>query len=159
MLRHFSRLISLRSKSNRFTGIMAEKSFWSERWETDKIGWHREEINGHLKNHYVKSEKGIFENCVFQKFYERISVLVPLCGKTKDLLWLAEQGCQVIGVEFAEKACEDFFNENKLEFEVSNSVFTAKDKPIKIYCGDFYTCEITEKVSQSHKPYSSEPSF
>lgn len=62
-------------------------------------------------------------------------------------MWLADQGCQVIGVEFAEKACEDFFKENNLEFDVSNSVYMAKDKAIKIYCGDFYTCAIAEKVS------------
>ena len=58
MLRHFSRFV-LR-KSFRFTSEMTEKGFWSERWQTDKIGWHRAEINSHLKNHYVKSEKGFF---------------------------------------------------------------------------------------------------
>ena len=30
------------------------------------------------------------------------AVLVPLCGKSLDLVWLAEQGHAVIGVELAE---------------------------------------------------------
>ncbi len=31
-------------------------------------------------------------------------VLVPLCGKTPDLLWLAEQGNEIVGVELSEIA-------------------------------------------------------
>ena len=75
-------------------------------------------------------------------------VLVPLCGKTRDLLWLADQGCNVIGVEFCTKACTDFFVENKIDYEQVDSVFIAKDKKLKIYCGDFFTCPIEEKVRQ-----------
>ena len=35
-------------------------------------------------------------------------MLVPLCGKTVDLAWLAARGHQVVGVEIAEKAIAAF---------------------------------------------------
>ena len=53
---------------------------------------------------------------------------------------------KVVGVEFCQKACEAFFTENQIEFEKKESVFVAKTKSIKIYCGDFFKCPITEKV-------------
>ena len=44
----------------------------------------------------VKQVQGISK---FRPGY--ILVLVPLCGKTKDLLWLADQGCQLWDANFA----------------------------------------------------------
>lgn len=41
-------------------------------------------------------------------------VLVPLCGKSQDMLWLVAQGFQVIGIELSEEAIEQFVCENKL---------------------------------------------
>ncbi len=38
-------------------------------------------------------------------------VLVPLCGKSVDLLWLVGQGCDVTGVELSEIAVRAFFAE------------------------------------------------
>lgn len=67
-------------------------------------------------------------------------VLVPLCGKTLDLLWLAHQGHLVLGVELSEKAITDFFDEHQLKPSVSEEgafkVFRAGD--IEIRCGDFF---------------------
>jgi thiopurine S-methyltransferase len=37
------------------------------------------------------------------------SVLVPLCGKSLDLLWLTERGLTVRGVEFVPEAVQEFF--------------------------------------------------
>lgn len=42
-------------------------------------------------------------------------VLVPLCGKSADLAWLAERGHEVTGVELSPIACEAFFAERGLE--------------------------------------------
>jgi thiopurine S-methyltransferase len=67
-------------------------------------------------------------------------VLVPLCGKTMDLLWLANQNYNVIGVELSSIACEAFFIENKLSFNkkiVGNFTCYYNDN-IKLYCGDFF---------------------
>lgn len=75
-----------------------------------------------------------------------IDILVPLCGKSPDLLWLAEKGHRVAGAEWSEVAVKQFFEERKLEytFETCNiggkdiPVYTGKVIPITIYCGDFF---------------------
>jgi thiopurine S-methyltransferase len=41
-------------------------------------------------------------------------VLVPLCGKSLDMLWLARQGMQVLGVDVSPIAVESFLAENHL---------------------------------------------
>ena len=37
---------------------------------------------------------------------------MPLCGKSLDMVWLAAQGHEVLGVELAPLAVEQFFAEN-----------------------------------------------
>ena len=49
--------------------------------------------------------------------HESIRFFVPLCGTTPDLLYLYEKGFQVIGLEGVEKACQEFFDKNKIEFK------------------------------------------
>lgn len=41
-------------------------------------------------------------------------VLVPLCGKTQDMLWLVGKGYRVIGIELSPLAIRTFFDENDL---------------------------------------------
>src|SRR3569623_953180 len=42
------------------------------------------------------------------------NIFIPLCGKSKDMLWLRAQGHAVIGVEVVARAVEAFFAENAL---------------------------------------------
>jgi thiopurine S-methyltransferase len=71
-------------------------------------------------------------------------VFVPLCGKTTDMLWIAEQGHSVLGVELSAKAAEAFFIENELEYAVSErdgfEIYTSKSSAlaIEIWAGDFF---------------------
>jgi thiopurine S-methyltransferase len=46
-------------------------------------------------------------------------VLVPLCGKSSDMLWLCGQGHSVLGVEISAIAVRDFFHENALNPHIS----------------------------------------
>jgi thiopurine S-methyltransferase len=66
-------------------------------------------------------------------------VLVPLCGKSLDLVWLASVGHRVMGVELSEKAVEEFFSEQELTPQISQrgafKVFQAGS--IELWCGDF----------------------
>ena len=61
-----------------------QAEFWHERWEKGEIGFHQHEFNNHM-----------------QSFIDRLGVspgahiLVPLCGKSLDMLWLARWGFQV----------------------------------------------------------------
>ena len=72
------------------------------------------------------------------------AVLVPLCGKSLDLLWLHQQGYKVIGVELAEEGARQFFADNGLAAEVIAGRSMAcwrglgAAAGINIYQGDFF---------------------
>ena len=108
------------------------ESFWLERWQQNQIGFHQDEINAHL-----------------QAFWPGLGVpagapvFVPLCGKSRDMLWLRAQGHRVLGVELSEIAVRDFFAENGLKAAV-----TADDRfdrwhsdGLTILRGDFFDLE------------------
>ncbi|KTC63401.1 thiopurine S-methyltransferase, partial [Pseudomonas fluorescens ABAC62] len=74
---------------------------------------------------------------------EGAKVLVPLCGKSLDLMWLASQGYRVLGVELSEQAVEAFFSEQNLTPRITRegafSVYRAD--AIEVWCGDFFSLE------------------
>ena len=67
-------------------------------------------------------------------------ILVPLCGKTLDLLYLTEQtqstGTEVVGVEFVERAVHDFFQENGLPYEERSPGEFVSGR-LRLLCRDF----------------------
>ena len=67
-------------------------------------------------------------------------ILVPLCGKSLDMLWLAGEGYRVLGVEISEIACRDFFVENQLPYvRKDGAPFTRYSSgTIEIWRGDFF---------------------
>jgi thiopurine S-methyltransferase len=106
--------------------------YWRERWHKGQIGFHQSEVETFLASHFGRL--GLARGS---------TIFVPLCGKSLDLLWLAEQGHQVVGVEVSSLACESFFAENRIDASVPVSegpfrVHRAKDRPITIYEGDFF---------------------
>lgn len=103
---------------------------WLERWEEGRIGWHEAGGNAGLRKHWNAVDK---------------RVLVPLCGKTPDLLWLEEQGNQVVGVELSEIAARAFFDENGIGYTTRDAgltVYEGSDRRIAIYCGDFFEFDV-----------------
>lgn len=78
----------------------ATPQFWNDRWSTQQIGFHLAEPNPLLLRWWPTL------NLPFGS-----SVLVPLCGKSHDLAWLASQGHEVVGVELSAIACAAFFEE------------------------------------------------
>lgn len=71
---------------------------------------------------------------------ENIStVLVPLCGKSVDLLWLSKHADAVTGVEVSEKAILEFMEEHNRDWtkEKSGKFVIYKTGNIKFWCGDF----------------------
>jgi thiopurine S-methyltransferase len=99
---------------------------WLERWREGRIGWHEEGGNASLKKHWHASGK---------------RVLVPMCGKTVDMLWLEEQGNSVVGVELSELAVRAFFEENGLNYTVREGrlpAYAAGGRDVTIYCGDLF---------------------
>lgn len=82
-----------------------DPSFWHARWQANEIGFHQQEINPHLQRFWPPL--GVTGGTVF----------VPLCGKSRDMLWLASQGHRVLGVEISPIAASAFFSENGLDVE------------------------------------------
>jgi thiopurine S-methyltransferase len=105
------------------------RDFWQARWDDGRIGFHQNETNPYLQRHWPRL--GISSGA---------TVLVPLCGKSRDMLWLRDQGCTVIGVEIVSRAVEEFFNENGLEASRRKlGEFTLWESgAIKIFQGDFF---------------------
>jgi len=70
-------------------------------------------------------------------------VLVPLCGKSQDMIWLAAQGHSVIGIELSPVAVKAFFNENHLKVKKTREGnFTCwQSGLITIWCGDFFSLQ------------------
>jgi thiopurine S-methyltransferase len=67
-------------------------------------------------------------------------VLVPLCGKSGDLAFLAAQGHHVVGVELVESAARAFFEEHGATPVVAQEgPFTrCSAGPITVLVGDFF---------------------
>lgn len=79
------------------------KRDWLANWRHNEIGFHQ--IAGNALLHRFWPDLALAEHA---------PVLVPLCGKSHDLLWLAERGHPVMGVELSPIAINAFFSENGL---------------------------------------------
>jgi len=103
-----------------------DTSYWISRWEQGDTGWHQSAVEPEL----IAAWSGLAPTRVF----------VPLCGKSLDLVWLANQGHEVIGLEASAYACESFFKENLLPFKKSSfgpfQKYTSAN--ITLLQGDFF---------------------
>ncbi len=106
-----------------------EPAFWQKRWADNQIGFHQAQVNPYLQQYWPKL--GLPSGS---------RVLVPLCGKSLDLAWLAGQGYRVLGVELSRRAVEDFFLEHGLEAEVrQQGAFEVwHNGDVELWCGDFF---------------------
>lgn len=102
-----------------------QPSFWQERWATKQIGFHEGKPNDLLAGHVPLLEG-------------RRRVLVPLCGKATDMLLLASLGMQVVGAEFVETACREFFADNALPHRREGDRFVSDDGRIILVCADMF---------------------
>ena len=102
---------------------------WLDRWERGQTGWHQSGGNTALRKFWPVLPIGS-------------RVLVPLCGKSPDLLWLAQQGSVVTGVELSEIAVRAFFAEAGIGFETEIvrglTWFRGVEQDISIVCGDYF---------------------
>ena len=103
-----------------------QPEFWHKKWESNQIGFHLPEVNPYLQRHW-----GVPATA---------RVLVPLCGKSLDLAWLAGRGHQVLGIELSEKAIESFFNEHQVQPQISQkgAFKVYRGDAIELWCGDFF---------------------
>lgn len=104
-----------------------EAAFWHQKWKENRIGFHQADFNRWLQSWWSAQQQGE-------------PVLVPLCGKSRDLLWLREQGHPVDGFELSALAISQFFDENKLTAETSEvgPYQCHRHEGLRIYQGDFF---------------------
>jgi thiopurine S-methyltransferase len=113
--------------------IQDPRSFWTQRWARGEIGWHQEAPEPRMVREFEKM--GVQFRRVF----------VPLCGKSLDLLWLAQQGLEVIGAEWSAQACKEFFEEHRIPFIIEESLgatrFRSTDPALRVQLlqGDFFS--------------------
>jgi len=67
--------------------------FWQARWQDKRTGFNQPEVNPLLTKYLTALN-----------LPSGSRVFVPLCGKSIDMIWLASQGYDVVGVELVESA-------------------------------------------------------
>ena len=112
-----------------------EPEFWHERWHENRIGFHQKDVNRFLKRYFAKL-KGVHAGPLF----------VPLCGKSQDMVWLREQGREVLGNELSPLAVEAFFKEQRCAaLRAGRGEFLEyRTDGITILLGDYF--ELTQAV-------------
>lgn len=106
-----------------------DTQFWLSKWQSNDIGFNQPQPNKLLQRYFptLNLKSGA-------------RILVPLCGKSIDMIWLAGQGYQVVGVELSQEACQAFFKQNKIPFNKTEQdgfvVYTSD--VITLFAGDFF---------------------
>jgi len=105
------------------------KEYWHQKWQSNEIGFHQLQPNKLMQRYFP-----------LLKLTPGCRVFVPLCGQSMDMLWLAGQGYQVIGVELSQVACSTFFKENNIPVNITqiNDFILYSSNEITIFCGDFF---------------------
>jgi thiopurine S-methyltransferase len=78
--------------------------FWHERWHTGQIGFHQSAVHPFLARWWPRLG-----------LPPQARVYVPLCGKSLDMVSLADFGHSIVGSELSPIAIRDFFLERGLE--------------------------------------------
>jgi thiopurine S-methyltransferase len=106
-----------------------DNPLWLQFWRDQRTDFHQTEVNDLLARFWPKLHH-VPGSLIF----------VPLCGKSLDMLWLADQGHQVIGVELSPVAVSAFFSENGLRAKRrrTGKFVLWQHQNIRILCGDFF---------------------
>ncbi|WP_296207306.1 thiopurine S-methyltransferase [Psychrobacter sp. UBA3480] len=95
--------------------------FWHKRWQEGRIGFNQSTVNPLLTEYFNRLNLTAGSR-----------IFVPLCGKSIDMVWLATQGYDVVGIELVETAVQEFFAEQNIQ----PTVYQQADNPmIKYYQG------------------------
>ncbi len=115
---------------------MENPDFWHQKWASNQIGFHLEDVNPLLIKHWQAT-----------KPQRDDKVLVPLCGKTEDLIWLAQRHDEIQGAELSKIAVRSFFAEHfytPIVTPVSGQHELYQFDELSIYVGDFFTAPLSK---------------
>lgn len=103
--------------------------FWNAKWRNNETGFHLKETNPFLRRHWA-SLKSTVDDAVF----------IPLCGKSNDIVWLAQHSKQVVGVELSKKAVDEFLADNGITPTIRHTehFIEFRHENITLLCGDFF---------------------
>jgi thiopurine S-methyltransferase len=106
-----------------------QPEFWHERWRTGQIGFHQSATDRNLARHWRVLD-----------LHGGSRVFVPLCGKSLDMLWLRDQGHEVVGVELSATALESFCMENGIPARrrVQRGFDVYQAPKFQLFRGDFF---------------------
>ena len=106
-----------------------DNEFWLQRWQEGQTGFHQQRVLPLLQKHWPALQLA-----------GDSKVLVPLAGKSLDMLWLAQLGHAVLGIELSRLAVEQFFSENKLQPEIEETALGRHHRvgDLDLVCGDIF---------------------
>lgn len=102
---------------------------WLRMWRKGQTDFHQLAVNPLLRRFWAS-----------QNLTNPARIFVPLCGKSLDLLWLAAQDNEVVGVELSPVAVKAFFAENGLTptKHKRGKLTLYQVGRLHILCGDFF---------------------
>lgn len=108
------------------------KQFWLDSWLQESTPFHKTEVHPDLLSFWPDLA-----------IEPKSTVLVPLCGKSLDLLWLVQQGYQVLGIELSEVAVLQFFKEQQINYDlkVEQGIKRYRAGALNILVGDIFTLD------------------
>jgi len=109
-----------------------EAEFWHQKWEKNDIGFHREEANPLLVEHFDAL-----------KLSQGSRVFLPLCGKTRDIAWLLSQGYRVVGAELSALAVTQLFDDLGIKPDIADAgaLTHYRAKALDLFLGDIFDLE------------------
>ncbi|ENY6470478.1 thiopurine S-methyltransferase [Vibrio parahaemolyticus] len=115
---------------------MRDQEFWHSKWASNQIGFHLEDVNPLLPAYWHHANPK-----------REDKVLVPLCGKSEDLVWLATKHDSVEGVELSQIAVRSFFAEHfytPTVTPISGMHELYQFDELSIHTGDFFTAPVSQ---------------
>ncbi len=106
-----------------------DHALWKEGWRANQTPFHLTYVHPLLMRFWaqmgVDKAEGVF---------------VPLCGKSLDVMWLHDQGHQVVGVELSPIAVKALFKAAHLRPQRENygDLIRWNHRQLTIFCGDFF---------------------
>lgn len=77
-----------------------DPTFWHNKWSANQIAFHEGQANAHLV-----AQLPVLDLAPDSR------LLLPLCGKTRDIGWLLSRGHRVVGVELSPLAIDQLFRD------------------------------------------------
>lgn len=112
-----------------------DAEFWRRAWQEGRTQFHRSEYHDALVRYLPELAPGPGGR-----------VLVPLCGKSRDMLYLLGQGLEVHGVELYEPAVREFYTEHRLpppRITPDGAHVHYDGDGVRITCGDLLRLDLS----------------